>query len=99
MTHRPDSRTAAPLSADGAATEPASGSTPLLVDARDAAQLCGVSPATWYRMAAAGRTPAPVRLSPGCVRYSRETLAEWVRLGCPPRKEFEARRAAANGRT
>ena len=31
---------------------------------------------------------------------SRETLVEWIRLGCPPRKEFGARQTAgkANGR-
>jgi predicted DNA-binding transcriptional regulator AlpA len=71
---------------------------PLLLTADQAAALLGVSPATFYRMRSAGRTPAPLRLSPGCVRYSRETLVEWVRLGCPSRKEFEARQATATGR-
>jgi predicted DNA-binding transcriptional regulator AlpA len=72
---------------------------PLLLTARQAAALIAVSPATWFRMAAAGRTPAPVRLSPGCVRYSREILVEWIRQACPARKEFEARKAAqGNGR-
>jgi predicted DNA-binding transcriptional regulator AlpA len=74
---------------------------PLLLDARQAAALCGVGRATWYRMVSAGRCPAPVRLSRGCVRWSRETLIAWIRMGCPARKEFEARRKAAgdaNGR-
>ncbi len=69
---------------------------PLLLSANEAADLCRVSPATWYRMVSAGRTPAPLRLSPGCVRYSREQLVEWIRLGCISRKEFEARLAAKN---
>src|SRR5262245_27661932 len=34
---------------------------PLLLAADQAAPLCGVSRATWYRMASAGRCPAPVR--------------------------------------
>jgi predicted DNA-binding transcriptional regulator AlpA len=70
----------------------------LLLTARQAAQLCGVSVATWHRMAASGRCPAPLRLSPGCVRWPRETLVEWIRQGAPLRREFEARQAAANGR-
>jgi prophage regulatory protein len=65
---------------------------PLLVDTDRAAELCGVSPATWFRLKAAGKTPAPVRLG-GKVLYRVEDLVTWVRLGCPGRKEFEARKA------
>jgi predicted DNA-binding transcriptional regulator AlpA len=64
----------------------------LLVDAKDAAALCGISPASWYRLKASGQTPASVKLG-GSVRYRVEDLKRWVALGCPPRKEFEARRA------
>jgi predicted DNA-binding transcriptional regulator AlpA len=50
-------------------------------------------------MVSAGRCPAPLRLSRGCVRWRAGELAEWVAAGCPPRREFEARRAAqGNGR-
>jgi predicted DNA-binding transcriptional regulator AlpA len=63
----------------------------LLLAAPEAAALCGVSEATGHRMNAAGRCPAPLRLSRGCVRWSRETLVEWIRLGAPTRKEFQAR--------
>jgi predicted DNA-binding transcriptional regulator AlpA len=69
---------------------------PLLLAASEAARLCGISQASWYRMVSAGRCPAPVRLSRGCVRWSRETLVEWIRMGCPPRKEFETRLVAGN---
>jgi excisionase family DNA binding protein len=69
---------------------------PLLLSADQAAALCGVSLATWYRMVSAGRTPAPVRLSRGCVRYSREAIVEWIQQGCPDRKTFESRQAAQN---
>lgn len=62
----------------------------LLLSAKQAAMLCGMSLATWHRKNAAGLVPAPVRLGPGCVRWSRRSLAEWVRLGCPNRKTFEA---------
>ncbi len=81
------------------APRPDAGPPALLVDAAEAARLCGVSPATWYRMAAAGRTPAPVRLSRGCVRWRAGELAEWVGAGCPDRRTWEALQAAqGNGR-
>lgn len=62
----------------------------LLVDGPTAAALCSISPATWARMVSAGKTPAPVRLSGGCVRYRRADLERWVAMGCPERKQFEA---------
>jgi hypothetical protein len=64
----------------------------LLVDAREAAAMCGISPASWHRYKAAGKTPAPVLLG-GRVLYRLEDLRLWVDLGCPDREEFEARKA------
>jgi excisionase family DNA binding protein len=69
---------------------------PLLLTADQAAALCGVSPATWYRMASAGRSPASLRLSRGCVRWRRDELTGWIAAGCPSRREWEARQC--NGR-
>lgn len=63
---------------------------PLLVRRREAARLCGVSPSTWDRLAAAGRTPAPLRLG-GAVVWRVAELAAWVAAGMPPRAEWEAR--------
>jgi len=83
------------------AGQPSSSATipePLLGGAAAAARLCGVSEATWYRMAAAGRTPAPIRLSRGCVRWRLNELRDWIAAGCPNRREWEACRLA-NGRT
>ena len=71
------------------------GPDPLLVDAKQAAQLYGVSPATWHRMVSAGRTPAPVRPSPGTVRWRLSDLREHIALGCPGRKEFDALTSAS----
>jgi predicted DNA-binding transcriptional regulator AlpA len=68
---------------------------PLLVPAAIAARLCGISEASWFRLKAAGKTPAPVKLG-GRVLYRIEELRLWVSWGCPPRKEFDARRGAAN---
>jgi predicted DNA-binding transcriptional regulator AlpA len=72
---------------------------PALVTAREAARLYGVSAATWHRMVAAGRVPAPVRTSPGCVRWRLEELRAHIAGGCQDRRTWEALRAAQrNGR-
>jgi predicted DNA-binding transcriptional regulator AlpA len=70
----------------------------LLLTARQAAALCGVSAATWHRMVASGRCPAPVRLSAGCVRWRRGELEDWIAAGCPDRRTWEALQTARNGK-
>lgn len=62
----------------------------LLLPAKEAARLCGLGLATWYRRVSAGQTPGPVRIG-GAVRWRRRDLELWVSWGCPPRGEFEAR--------
>ena len=80
----------------GRPASPAPAIEGLLVDTEQARAACGIGRATWFRLKSAGKTPAPVRLG-GRVLYRVEDLKLWVSLGCPPRKEFEARKAAANG--
>lgn len=63
---------------DSAATAAA----PLLVRRREAARLCGLSPASWDRLAASGRCQAPIRLG-SAVLWSTEELRSWVAAGCP----------------
>jgi predicted DNA-binding transcriptional regulator AlpA len=70
------------------------GPPPILVDARRAAALLGVGLRTLRAMDAAGKLPAPVRLSPGCVRWRLAELREWSEAGCPDRKTWAALRAA-----
>ena len=52
--------------------------------------ICGVSRRTWFRLAASERTPASIRLGASPV-WRREDLNLWISLGCPSRKEFEAK--------
>ena len=53
----------------------------LLIDAKEAAWMCGVSLSTWYNLVAAGKTPAPVRL--GCsVKWRKGELMGWIAAGC-----------------
>lgn len=35
---------------------------PILIDAKEAARLCGVSRSLWYKLQSAGRLPKPKRL-------------------------------------
>ena len=60
----------------------------LMVDRKRAASIASVSIATWDRMNAGGKTPEPIHLSRGCVRWRLEDLRLWVELGCPDRKSF-----------
>lgn len=62
------------------ATRPAV--APALLDARAAAALLAVSPRHLYRLADAGRCPAPVRLG-AAVRWRQAELLDWLAAGCP----------------
>ncbi len=54
-----------------------------LLDVRGVAALLNCSPRQVYRLADAGRMPAPVKLG-GLVRWSQCVIDEWVRRGCEP---------------
>ncbi len=71
---------------------------PLLIDRRELARLLSVGVATLDRMRAAGRIPPPLTLSPGCVRWRLDEVRAWLDAGAPTAKEWEARKAAVNGR-
>lgn len=59
-----------------------------LVRREEAAKRCSVGLATWDRLTAAGRNPAPVKLG-GLVCWSVAELKAWAARGCPPRDEWE----------
>lgn len=94
-----DNRSAAPTSPvevlrDYAAGRPASLAVTieaLLVSAEIAARLCGVSEATWWRLHAAAKVPAPIRLG-GRTLWRRAELAAFCEAGCPDRRTWEALR-------
>jgi len=60
---------------------------PLLLDARAAARLCGVSMRTWWTLHSAGKTPLPIRLN-RCTRWRADELAAWIAAGCPARDRW-----------
>lgn len=61
---------------------------PLLVGRVEAARLCGVSPASWDRLSAAGKNPGSLKLG-GRVLWRRTDLLRWIAFDCPNRKAFE----------
>jgi predicted DNA-binding transcriptional regulator AlpA len=65
---------------------------PLLLNASQAAALCGVSRRTWWTLHSAGRTPMPVRLGHRTLwpAVGPCGLEAWVAAGCPTRDRWEA---------
>lgn len=62
----------------------------LLVNARQAAAMCGKSLRTWRSWDAAGWIPRPVRIGRSTLWRLAE-LNQWIAAGCPRRLAWEAR--------
>ena len=60
----------------------------LLIDARAAWTLCGLSKSSWYKNLSCGRIPRPVKIG-GALRWRRRELEEWIAAGCPARSVWE----------
>lgn len=61
----------------------------LAVDATEAARICGVSRAMWWKLDRSGRCPQPVRVG-RLKRWRVEELRAWLAMGCPPRSKMQA---------
>lgn len=70
--------------------KPAGGLEPLLVNASEAARLCGVSRAKWFQMSSAGQCPRAINLGIRCPRWRRQELIAWCEAGCPKLGAWEA---------
>jgi predicted DNA-binding transcriptional regulator AlpA len=66
-------------------------SEPLQVPSTVAARMAGVSRATWWRLHAAAKTPAPTKLG-GKVFWNKAELEVWIAARCPDRRTWEAMR-------
>jgi predicted DNA-binding transcriptional regulator AlpA len=64
---------------------------PLLVNAKQAAALCGKSLRTWRTWDALGLIPRPVRIKRSTLWRLNE-LTAWISARCPRREDWEARR-------
>ena len=59
-----------------------------LLDAKQAARLCGMSRAAWYKRLSSGQVPHPVKIG-GLSRWRRDELSRWIAVGCPPRGKWD----------
>ena len=71
----------------------------LMVRRNEAAAMVGVKLTTRDTWDAAGKTPAAVKVNGGAKLYRVADLTKWAALGCPDRREFEARTAEDGERT
>ena len=55
---------------------------PTLLDVEAVARMLGCSPRHVYRLADAGRMPAPLKLG-ALVRWNRAAIEAWIEQGCP----------------
>jgi len=60
----------------------ATGDTVALLDVGELSRILGCSARHVYRLADAGRIPAPVKLG-ALVRWNRATVDAWIKQGCP----------------
>ena len=58
---------------------------PALLDVRAVAVLLDCSPRHVYRLADAGRMPAPLRVG-ALVRWRRSDIEDWIAAGCPTKR-------------
>ncbi len=63
---------------------------PLLIDAREVAQLMGVSLSHVRRLADRGALPSPRKVG-RLIRWSRREIEEWIAGGCPSTRRGGAR--------
>lgn len=64
---------------------------PLLLDARQSAELLGMSRSGFLKLHSQGRIPLPLRLSARVVRWRRLELERWTEAGCPARDRWDAK--------
>jgi len=63
----------------------------MLVSAEKLAELLDISTRTLWRLRAAGKLPAPVRLG-GSVRWRIDEVLAWIEKGCPDQERGKAAR-------
>lgn len=62
--------------------------SPVLLDYKQSAQLCGIKKSLWYNLNSGGRIPKPIRLGKRAL-WARDELIEWIGAGCPSREKWE----------
>lgn len=74
---------------DESAESPKQADVDILVTAEEAAKICRMSKAMFYKLYAAGKTPRRIKLG-ALARWRRRELLDWIKADCPPREKWEA---------
>ena len=67
--------------------------TEKLLTAQAFGEMLSLSKRQIFRLNSCGKIPAPMRIG-GSIRWANSTIESWIDMGCPSRKEFEARKEA-----
>lgn len=68
----------------------------LLVNAFDAADMCGIGKSQWYGLVASGRAPAPIKLGRKSL-WHKDELKDWIKAGCPAQRIWESMKKKKGG--
>ena len=60
-----------------------------LLSAKELGVRLSLSKRQIFRLSSCGKLPAPIRIG-GSVRWAESTIAQWLKVGAPDRKTFEA---------
>ena len=64
-----------------------------LLTAKALAKILSTSVRSIWRYRSSGRLPKTVKIA-GAIRWKQQDIEQWIALGCPDYKEFEARKRA-----
>ena len=65
-----------------------------LMTAKQLGLLLALSKRQVFKLNACGKIPTPIRIG-GSVRWSADSISEWIEMNCPDRKTFETRKREA----
>ena len=64
----------------------------VLVTAKELAEMLSVSPRHIWRMKSSGKLPRAIEIG-NCVRWKLIDISDWLAMGCPSMKDYEAKKA------
>lgn len=68
--------------------------TEKLLTAQAVGEKLSLSKRAIFRMRSAGLIVAPLKVGQGAIRWRESDIDKWIAMGCPDKKEFEARKGA-----
>ncbi len=68
-----------------------------LLTAEAVAKALSLSKRQIFRMRSAGLICSPVKVGAGAIRWRNSDIEQWIAMGCPDRKTFEAMKGVDNG--